>query len=227
MGVMLVGILVLCPALACSETETMPEEINRPEWEIGDEWEHQVFLVLKSGKEEKGPTRLLKVIEKEDFEGTMCYVLAESIKSLSRSYYTLDLNRKGFVNKVDSKVLSKAKYTPDTMELSWPLRVGKKWEQSYTGVIESRSNGGRGKLKKREVTVKATLEVVGMEKVKVPAGEFVTFKIVKRIDDVVVEEYWYSPEVKWLVRTKVYYQNDDPKAPKAGVLELTKYKVKN
>ena len=62
----------------------------------------------------------------------------------------------------------------------------------------------------------------GIEKVKVPAGEFLTLKIIKKVDDTVVEERWYSLRVKWFVKNKVYQKNE-----MIAVWELTEYKVQN
>ena len=211
----------ICEARANTETEeTLPEEVNRPEWNIGDYWEYKITNIMKSGKKKKGYTILWKVLKKEMFEGIECYVSAQSSM---KGYYTLDLNMKGFINEIRSKVFDRAKITPDSMEYSWPLKVGKKWEQSYMMLVESRGRGGKGELKENKITVNATYEVVGVEKVEVPAGEFLALKIVRRrVNDTVSEESWYSARAKWLVKKVVYSQNDDPKAPKAELWELVK-----
>ena len=58
--------------------------------------------------------------------------------------------------------------TPPNAVLSFPLEIGKKW--SYKFGYANKQNGSKGRLQ-----VDAT--VVAFEKVKVPAGEFDTFKI--------------------------------------------------
>ena len=212
----------VCEAGADTETEeTLPEEVNRPEWKIGDEWEHKVTYIMKSGEEKEGFTSSQKVLKKEEFEGIMCYVLSPSARCSMRGYYTFDLNVKGFINKVGNKVLNRAKYTPDTRTYNWPLKVGKKWEQSYTAITESRGWGGKGELKERKNTINAVLEVVGVEKVKVAAGEFLALRIIKEVDNTVTEENWYSPKVKWFIKRKTYQKND-----MIALWELVKYKVK-
>lgn len=211
----------ICEARANTQTEeTLPEEVNRPEWNIGDYWEYKVTYIMKSGKEKKGYTSLRKVLKKEMFEEIECYT---SIENSLKGYYTLDLNMKGFINEIRGKVFNRAKITPDSMEYSWPLKVGKKWEQSYIMLVESRGRGGKGEPKENKITVNATYEVVGVEKVEVPAGEFLALKIVRRrVNDTVSEESWYSPRAKWFVRKVIYSQNDDPKSPKAELWELVK-----
>jgi len=211
----------VCEARANTETEeTLAEEVNRPEWKVGDYWEYKVTNIMKSGKKKKGYTSSWKVIKEEMFEGKRCMLamLAGSLKG----YYTLDLNMKGFINEIRGEVFDRAKITPDTMEYSWPLKVGKKWHQSYMMLVESRGQGGKRELKENKITVNATYEVVGVEKVKVPAGEFEALKIVRKVDDVIAEECWYSPEVNWFVKKVVYSRNEDPKAPKAELWELMK-----
>ncbi len=210
----------ICEAGANTETEEMPEEVERPEWNAGDYWEYKITNIMKSGEKRKGYTSLRKVLKKgEVFEGIECYM---SIENSLRGYYTLDLNLKGFINEIRGKVFDRAKITPDTMEYSWPLEVGKKWEQSYMMAIESRGRGGKGELKENKFAVNATYEVVGVEKVAVPAGEFLALKIVRKVGDVISEECWYSPRAKWFVKRMVYSQNDDPKALKAELWELMK-----
>ena len=38
------------------------------------------------------------------------------------------MNMKGFINEIRGEVFDRAKITPDSMEFSWPLKIGKKWE---------------------------------------------------------------------------------------------------
>jgi len=213
----------ICEAGANTEAEEMLEEVERPEWNTGDYWEYKITNIMKSGKKRKGYTSSRKVLKKgEMFEGIECYM---SVESSLRGYYTLDLNLKGFINEIRGVIFDRAKITPDSMEYNWPLKVGKKWEQSYMMLVESVGPGGKGELKENKITVNATYEVVGAGKVEVPAGEFLALKIIRKVGDVVAEECWYSAEMKWFVKKMVYSQNDDPKAPKAELWELMKGEV--
>ena len=48
-----------------------------------------------------------------------------------------------------------------------------------------------------------------VEPVQVPAGTFEAFKIevYGAFSSKLLNEYWYSPQVKWFVRIKTYEQN--------------------
>jgi len=211
---------------ANTETEeTLPEEVNRPGWIIGDQWKHKITYILPSGVKEKKLATLLEVSRKEEFEGTECYVLTEKEESKESKggsrriereyYYTLDLNEKREVSKAGDRVVSESKMIPQVMEFDWPLKIRKKWEVSYTLMIKDI----RGK--KAEFTVNGVLkEVVGTEKIEVPAGEFTTLKIIGRKNDTLVEECWYAPKAKWFVKKKAYLENG-----KVMIWELEKYDV--
>ena len=149
--------------------ETLPEEVNRPEWKIGDWWEYEVtYYILRSEKEKEitGSRKVkLEVSEKE----------------------------------------GKVRITPYTIRYYyWPMKVGRKWT-----VKDSRGI--------------SIVEIVGVEKMEVPAGEFLTLKIVrKKTDGTIVEESWYSPKVKWFVKKKQYLESG-----KIGIWELIEFKVEN
>ena len=84
--------------------------------------------------------------------------------------------------------------------LSWPLEVGKEWKNSFT--LEKLEEKSSQRYDNRIVVSK-------VEAVQVPAGTYEAFKI--EVYGVytgnLLSEYWYSPQVKWFVRTRAYEQN--------------------
>ncbi len=86
------------------------------------------------------------------------------------------------------------RFTPPLRLVQWPLRVGASWSDNV--LIES-STGQR-----QSGSVKG--EVVGYESVTVPAGSFMTFKIVVTLGGRRFAEGWYAPDAKVLARTVSY-----------------------
>lgn len=88
--------------------------------------------------------------------------------------------------------------------LSFPLHVGKRWR--YGTDWEFKAKGSRG-------SAIVDVEVVGFEKVTVPAGEFDSYKLSARgtlhgtspinsqYGGEVVTSYWYAPSVRAVVKS--------------------------
>ncbi|MGZ8532991.1 MAG: hypothetical protein ACXWYM_20705, partial [Candidatus Binatia bacterium] len=81
--------------------------------------------------------------------------------------------------------------------LSWPLRTGNEWRNTYTRGIA----GIKGTR-----TTQLTMRVSGFEAVDVQAGRLSAMKIegfgyqTGRLN----VEYWYSPNVKWFAKLRKY-----------------------
>ena len=81
--------------------------------------------------------------------------------------------------------------------LAWPLESGKEWRNVYT--LENLET-------KQTYKVDRVMVVSGVEEVKVTAGTFKAIKI-EGYDyqtGSLQAEYWFSPEVRWFVRTINY-----------------------
>ena len=88
--------------------------------------------------------------------------------------------------------------------LSFPLEVGKQWR--FASDWEFKVTGSRG-------SSIADVEVVGYEKVSVPAGEFEAFKLMSKgnirgmsaknsvIEAEVTATYWYAPAARAIVKS--------------------------
>ncbi len=173
---------------------------EKTEWKIGNWWEYAWKRPDKSG------TYTREVIREDTFEGTSCYVIKRGRREY---YYTKDVL--GYIAR-KSKGRVDRKRTPPMQLLSWPLEIGKEWENPY--LLERPKE-------KTSVTVDRRLVVAKVEEVKVPAGTFKTFKIERytSFSGKLFTEYWYSPKVKWFVKIRRYRRN--------GVreTELINYKV--
>jgi len=85
-GIFLSLLLIVSTSLVvsgCVKVEHEVVEATRPEWKIGDYWEFRY-------KDPKVKSYTMKLLEKKEFEGTMCYVLVDEEIGAER-YYTLDL----------------------------------------------------------------------------------------------------------------------------------------
>jgi hypothetical protein len=91
----------------------------------------------------------------------------------------------------------------DPNGLRFPMTVGQRWR--YASDWWFAGTGGKG-------TTAAEVEVTGFEKVKVPAGEFEAFRLVRKdkiagtspkgslYDAVIVSTYWYAPAARAVVK---------------------------
>ena len=82
---------------------------------------------------------------------------------------------------------------------SWPLTPGKEWKIAF--VRENPAQKSSAKL----TYVKL---IANEEEIKVPAGNFATFKIESYGSDNgrLVTEQWYAPQVRWFVKIRDYLQ---------------------
>jgi len=158
---------------------------EKPEWKIGYWWEYRWKRPGRSGIYTE------KVIREDTFNGVPSYVTKRGRREY---FYTKDVL--GEIGRM-SRGRVDTKRTPPRQLLSWPLEVGKEWENPY--LIERPTRETSNTVDKRLVVSK-------VEEVKVPAGTFKAFKI-ERYDSYSGEltaEWWYSPKVKWFVKRRLY-----------------------
>jgi hypothetical protein len=125
------------------------------------------------------------------FRGSSVFVvrsLGEEILYDKEDFTALAVRKNGtFVTEVDKT----------TGFLSWPLQPGKEWRVTF---------------KKRNLIENSTLKhdqimvVTGVENLRVAADDFQAIKIEAygAVTGRLRAEYWYSPKVKWFVKTRLY-----------------------
>jgi hypothetical protein len=119
------------------------------------------------------------------------FLLNEGNEEISRSMDTL-----GVLVTRKNGILTTRRDKP-SQNLAWPLQLGAEWRNSYT--LENLET-------KQTHRVDRVMTVSAVEEVKVPAGTFKAIKI-EAYDyqsGNLQAEYWYSPEVRWFVRTINY-----------------------
>ncbi len=92
------------------------------------------------------------------------------------------------------------RFSPPLRLMQWPLRVGSSW----SGATEAASSSGAKQL------VRYKGDVVAYEMVRVPAGSFMTFKIVLTLNGIRLREMWWAPETRTSVRSVVYNERGRP-----------------
>ena len=158
---------------------------DRPEWKVGYEWQY-------SWKDHSGNGTLTKeIIREEPFAGVPSFVLK---RGQSEDFYTKDVL--GLLGTMSGGRIT-VKRTDPFQTLSWPLEVGKEWSNSYT--VERLGEKSSESFEHRVVVTK-------LEPVEVSAGTFDAFKIeiYNARTGTLLNDYWYAPEVKWFVKSRVY-----------------------
>jgi hypothetical protein len=158
---------------------------DRPEWQVGYDWQY-------SWKDHSGSGTLTKeIIREESFAGVPSFVLK---RGTSEDFYTKDVL--GLLGTMSDGRITVKRSAP-FQALLWPLEVGKEWSNSYT--MERPGEKSSESFENRVVVTK-------QEPVKVPAGTFDAFKIeiYNARTGALLNEYWYAPEVKWFVKSRVY-----------------------
>jgi hypothetical protein len=158
---------------------------DRPEWKVGYEWQYSWEDHSANG------TLTKKIIREESFAGVPSFVLK---RGQSEDFYTKDIL--GLFGTMSGGRIT-VKRTAPFQALSWPLEVGKEWSNSY--IVERLGEKSSESLEHRVVVTK-------LEQVKVAAGTFDAFKIeiYNARSGTLLNDYWYAPEVKWFVRSRVY-----------------------
>ncbi len=181
-GAALVALLLVssCATISLQDGTSLPKaSVERPSWTAGDRW-----LYAWTAGTAKG-VKKSEVLGVRDVGGVQYNVLQVETANPYHMYYTADLH--WAANIVESRVVARA--TPPQPWFNWPLEAGKRWQ--YQGVYEDRE---------RKDPMRESYRVVGVESVEVPAGTFRAVKIVREMDSVVLDEYWYAADVRWYVK---------------------------
>lgn len=153
------------------------------------------------------PEQWAKIRKKESREKRLSYWIeligvTKEKKEVRGNFiiYDMNLNSLAFIR--DGKEC--VSYDPLVPQFPWPLKVGKKWVKKYT--IRNLSKGPDAP----EPRCKDTVQVMGYEVIKVPAGILKTFKIHRRGEIIgkgvdLEETYWYSPSVGMVVKREWQY----------------------
>jgi len=156
---------------------------GKPVWKIGYKW------VYEWEKPDSSGTLTRRIVREDTFDGIPCFVMEVGA---GETFITKDvLGYLGYKRGGKVRIKRDAPLQP----LAWPLKVGKKWKNVFTG--ERPQEGFTWDLD-TEVTV------IRLEEVTVPAGKFKAFRIEIYRGGNLRFEYWYSPKVKWFVK-KISY----------------------
>lgn len=160
---------------------------EKPEWKVRYQWRYAWKQPGGSG------TITFEVVREDTFEGVPSYVLRAGKEEY---FYTKDVL--GVLAGMSGGRLSVKRDAPHQF-FSWPLAVGKEWRSTYL-----RENV----REKSSRTYDYRMAVAKIEEVKVPAGTFEGFKIetYEAYSGNLSEERWYSPQVKYFVKIRIYGQ---------------------
>jgi len=179
----------------------LPSSIDVPTWFPGDEWAFRWENPAGEG------TQVWSVDRMENVDGIEHVV----IKQGALEIYSRALDGIWTLAKRSGEISQR--YAPGWEPISFPLSVGKRWENRY---IDER------------ITERTTNEIArtclaeAEETITVPAGTFATIEIVCKNarTDRVVYRLWYSPVVKQMVR-RVWHVSGG-----VDTRELIAYKVR-
>jgi hypothetical protein len=180
------------PSLASAQ---QVEKVERPDFRIGDTWVYDRVDAFKDTRESSIRYRVAK-LDGDSVE--MEITDAESGKVLGKDIYTRELRRS--LRELGSVRVSSEPAYP---YLSFPLEIGKRWEQKVTQTRAGMS---------QPIEVDLEGKVVRWEDVSVKAGSFkaikvevsgyfhVTTRMGERLNVSVSDHVWYVPVVKWWVK---------------------------
>ncbi len=155
-----------------------------PIWKPGFQWHYRWSDPRGSG------TYIREITDEEDRDGTPHYVMQTG----NRSIYWNKSDLSWLMEQVNGSIEIQA--APAYRKFVWPMEPGKTWLARYHWV-----HPGEGKSEERF----RRHRVVGVESVQVPAGTYRALHVV--VTDATgkkVNEYWYAPETRWLVKERIY-----------------------
>jgi len=172
-----------------------------PVWTVGSEWAYQW-----EGPDGKG-TYVLSVVREALRDGIDCYV----VKNGNRESYYTKAHLAWVTDMADGAEVTHN--TPPRPQYSWPLAVGKAWEQAVT----------QENVRDRRTTETIwTWTIEGEETITVRAGTLRTLKIVARNKKTgaLIHEMWYAPAARSWARLR------EPLRGGVRERELIAYKIK-
>lgn len=177
--------------------------VDKPEWKVGFHWQYRVT------RSDKTEHIVQDVLEIDTSAQVPAYLLKAGNEESVYGLEKLDL----LETRMDG-ILKTRRHKSNEL-FAWPLRLNKEWRNTFK--LENLEL-------KQTVTVDRVMTVSGIEDVRVPAGTFNAIKI-EAYDyksGRLVSEYWFSPEVRWYVKT-VSYQGRDTYFREQ---QLTAFKIK-
>jgi len=171
-----------------ASTPNVAGPIMAPVWHVGDEWEYAYKSPSDSG------TYVWSVNRVEMLDGVQHYV----IKTGTREIFYRVSDFASSLERVDGVIV--VRHTPARLSYSWPLALGKTWEQDHRDE----------RPVDRQITDrKSVWTVEGEETVAVLAGTFRTIKIAwrNRNTAALIYEIWYAPDVKQWVKIREVLSN--------------------
>ncbi len=205
--ILLAWLVVLFPTMVSAQ-----EKIEAPVWNVRDKWvfDREGPMEVIGSDAQWYSVKFSEVIFPKDASGVAIFE-----KSTLNVKYLLEKDKRKDYSGFRKKILN------------FPLTTGKQWkdlfEQNELGPI-----GGVGRAEYQE-----TFRVLGWEEVQVPAGKFkaikLEYKFVRNFGIGNPSEnkawYWYSPEVKNLV--KCHYEKGYSEYPaERKDWELVSYELK-
>ena len=162
-------------------------EAQKPIWKVGYKWEYE----WENPKTGKSGTLTRRIIREDTSDGIPCFVVRVG---KSQYFYTKDVLGLLTTRRRGKDVRKRsAPFQP----LAWPLRVGRQWNNVYTREIPQEESSSNRDYR---------FVVTKLEEVTVPAGKFRAFKIegYYSFTGDIAYEFWYSPEVNWIVKSIRY-----------------------
>jgi hypothetical protein len=178
-----IDVVVLVAGLVLFANSAIAQTADRPEVTVGDEWKFAVYYTVPSTTPNR--TWLITSVTEGGIDGT------ENGEPLR---LTRELN----------VVESPRDRSSNFKLLAFPLQVGKRWHYVNDWVFKMNASVGRSTV---------DVEIVGYEKVTVPAGEFDAFKLTSReglsgtspagsqYAGEITRTYWYAPRARTIVKS--------------------------
>ena len=182
----------LAAALCVAVATVVAQEAQRPQVKVGDEWRFAVYYTVPSDV----PNRVW----------TVTGISGETIDAKENGE---PLRLTAELNVLDSPRASES--NPGL--LRFPLRVGDRWQVESNWIFKAK--GSRG-------TISTHVEVQALERVTVPAGEFVAYRLLARgrlggvspsntfFAGEVVTTYWYAPAARAIVKLEQRHPYQGP-----------------
>ena len=176
---------ILPPVDVAASAPPAPTSALAPLWERGYGWKYRWTSPRGSG------TFVRTVVREETVSGVPHYV----VQTGSRDIYYTKADLAWLMERVDGAVETRG--TPPDRRFDWPLAVGKEWDATYT--LENL-------IERTTETRPWRYRVDAVDAVTVPAGTFHAFYITgKDPTGRLVREYWYAPDIKGLVKQRVFH----------------------
>jgi hypothetical protein len=178
--------LMFVSAMVIPVTQTWSQEMcEAPVWNVGDKWVFDQGTVEVVGGDEKSFTVKFSEDTLLPQEATVIFE-----RTTFKMTHTLEGNRKQMYRAQRSSILN------------FPLSAGKTWKDKF---MASRKGAAVGES---EAQGFENFQVLGWEDVEVKAGKFKTVKLEYKQEVMaggrtlfeVSAWYWYSPDVKYLVK---------------------------